>query len=1084
LTKVGLLWDSVSPNMGDRAIGLVLGRALTTRGFEPHVIDPFSPGDMSSLATVIVGGGELIRSPGDPYYDVFRAEGPCILNTVGVLDGAETGYLKDYALVSVRSQADRELLGFGEVVPCLTMLMGDHLEPPLDPIQLPADAIGIQVNFAFADGCFDLVGWLRRQDMGPVVFLPLTHYNADHLLMQSLHRNLPGSTLLPRLSPDDAFRIIGGLRGLVTCSLHGALFAYAQHVPFMALDRIPKIRAFLDDRNLSHVGFDQAMALVSGFPDVVASGTVVSVQVDRDKQECTDFLDRICAVCDDAVRTGSRSATFRLSPASRLSHEREMEMYRRQGQVAALVVQATLPKLLHTEERVTSGGSSTPEQAARRDPGSHLPGMTPLELRSELAALRRERTALFKEIGLLRSELWESRDQLARHLRSWPGRMLLVYWKAVNYLVPYGSRRRSIAKKLKRQVRELFRLPRLNLHSRAGRRAGAASAGKVRDIPLSGHPPMHRIRLSVADAGYAVLVDRVEPSDDELIWQCQEAASWPSPEEVELLTEVGDCSLEDLLRTYRSIREQTDPHWAWQPVLTPSTSSEIRSLLRSEARADKRLRIRYGPSDFSTAANIRAALESSEAPLIAILQAGDLLAPHALFRFHEELRRAPESEIAYSDFDYVSPSWLRADPVFKPDWSPETMLSINLLDNISVFRRSLLDRAGLPDAHMGQAFTWDFTNRLSGAANGIRHVPEVLTHVADTHRRFPASEIASAVSISRDQSEALREHLRRKGLRLPEVEVTLDGRTNVRWGLSREWRVSVIIPTKERKEILQRCIESLTKRTDYDPLEVILVDTGSESPEIAEYYRTLEDEAGVIVEHVDGEFNFGRSCNRGAARASGSLLLFLNNDTEALNRDWMSRMVQWFELDDIGAVGAKLLYPDGRIQHAGVIVGMGGLASHVFMQAEEGTGSIYGSTEWYRNYSAVTAACLMVRRQVFQAVGGFDEGFAVNYSDVDLCLRIRELGKRIVYTPDARLLHHESLSHRRQIPRSDFERASARWVESGHLLGDPYFSPNLSYMNPMPDYRRLDSDRPEELNRRLMKRLPRKPILSLPEDVS
>jgi len=481
---------------------------------------------------------------------------------------------------------------------------------------------------------------------------------------------------------------------------------------------------------------------------------------------------------------------------------------------------------------------------------------------------------------------------------------------------------------------------------------------------------------------------------------------------------------------------------------------------------------------------MKAALEGSESRFIAFLRAGDLLAPQALFRFAEVLKRMPEAEIVYSDFDRVVPSGLRAEPVFKPDWSPETMLSDNLLANMFVFEEALLARIGFPDVEMGEAFLWDFALRLTSEAKRVLHVPEVLVHVTDHRKEIPAREIAEAIHYSRDQASALRSHLRRQGLRFPEVEVGLDGISNVRWALSRDWRVSVIIPTKDNQEVLERCIVSLIKWTDYKPFEMIIVDTGSSSPDIATYYRSLEDEAGVIVEHVDGEFNFGKTCNRGAARASGDLLLFLNNDTEALNRDWLLRMVQWFELEDIAVVGGKLLYPDGQIQHAGVIVGMGGLASHVFMLSEEGERTIYGSTEWYRNYSAVTAACLMVRRETFEAVHGFDEEFVVNYSDVDLCLRIRDSGRRIVYTPDARLLHHESYSHRRRIPRRDFERASVLWTSRGNLQGDPYFNPCLSYMNPRPDYRRLDSDNPQALNTRLMRRLPRRPILSLPEDVS
>src|SRR3990172_5860627 len=282
--KVGLLWDSASPNMGDQAIGLVLRRLLMGRGVEPIVLDPFAPGALGSLDALVIGGGDLIRTPGQPYYDVFRAKGPCILSTVGVSDGSETDYLEDYLLVAVRSEADRIRLGRGEVIPCLTMLMGDHLQPPADLPELPRNAIGIHVNFAMGDACYDLARWLQEQDLGPVVFLPLTHYNADYQLMQSIHRDLPASVLLPPLGPDEAFQAIGMLRGLITCSLHGSMFAYAHSIPFMGLDRIAKIQSFLEDRGLQHSGFDDATQIIARFPGIVSSAATLSHLVDRDKQ--------------------------------------------------------------------------------------------------------------------------------------------------------------------------------------------------------------------------------------------------------------------------------------------------------------------------------------------------------------------------------------------------------------------------------------------------------------------------------------------------------------------------------------------------------------------------------------------------------------------------------------------------------------------------------------------------------------------------------------------------------------------------------------------------------------------------------
>jgi GT2 family glycosyltransferase len=213
------------------------------------------------------------------------------------------------------------------------------------------------------------------------------------------------------------------------------------------------------------------------------------------------------------------------------------------------------------------------------------------------------------------------------------------------------------------------------------------------------------------------------------------------------------------------------------------------------------------------------------------------------------------------------------------------------------------------------------------------------------------------------------------------------------------------------------------------------------------------------------------------------LILFLNNDTMVLHEDWLHRMVQWFDLKDVGSVGAKLLYPDGTLQHAGVIVGLGGIADHLFAGQPEHLSTIFGSDGWYRNLSAVTAACMLVSRKAFNDVDGFDEGYTLNYSDVDLCMKIRDQGWRIVYTPDVRLIHYEHKSHNRNVPRSDFTYSSRRFRETHFLDRDPYFNCNLSYMSTYPIFNKSKSDHPLELNRRLLSRLPKKSMLQLPDDL-
>jgi GT2 family glycosyltransferase len=261
----------------------------------------------------------------------------------------------------------------------------------------------------------------------------------------------------------------------------------------------------------------------------------------------------------------------------------------------------------------------------------------------------------------------------------------------------------------------------------------------------------------------------------------------------------------------------------------------------------------------------------------------------------------------------------------------------------------------------------------------------------------------------------------------------------------------VIIPTKNRLEMLEKCLPPLLEDTDYPDFEVILVDNDSEEA-VQDYYRRLQSEYAperLRVVDYPGQFNYNTANNLGASQARGELLLFLNNDIQALDSGWLKEMSRWAERPEIGAVGAKLLYPQGTIQHAGVVMGMGAYAGHVFFQAPAEANGPFGSVDWYRDYNAVTAACLMTRRQVFEETGGFDESYQLAMSDVELCLRIRRAGYRIMYTPYARLIHYEGSTRSGHIPALDLTLAYLHMREYVQD-GDPYYNPNLSYAVPIP----------------------------------
>jgi len=316
-----------------------------------------------------------------------------------------------------------------------------------------------------------------------------------------------------------------------------------------------------------------------------------------------------------------------------------------------------------------------------------------------------------------------------------------------------------------------------------------------------------------------------------------------------------------------------------------------------------------------------------------------------------------------------------------------------------------------------------------------------------------------------NQLRIVAEHLQRQGIARAKTRFASPGVLQVSWPTQNS-RVSIIIPTKEKIALLRPCLDSLLQLTAYEHYEVILVDNGSQQAETLAYYAELRDDPRVRILDYAEPFNYSAANNFGAAQASGDLLLFLNNDIEILHPDWLEELVRWAERPDIGVVGTKLLYPNGRIQHAGVIIGMEGHASHVFWGVQEQYSGPFGSSDWYRDYMAITGACMMMRRTLFEEVGRFDEEYTLAFSDIELCLRAIKAGYRNVYTPFARLRHHEGGSRGHHIPVDDMLRAYDH-IYTLVTQGDPFFNQNLSYISRVPQLRRVDEQTREARLRHL-----------------
>lgn len=427
-------------------------------------------------------------------------------------------------------------------------------------------------------------------------------------------------------------------------------------------------------------------------------------------------------------------------------------------------------------------------------------------------------------------------------------------------------------------------------------------------------------------------------------------------------------------------------------------------------------------------------LTEASGDFVAFLAPGDELAPEALAELAVAITDDPAVDVLYTDEDEIDERGKPTRPFLKPDWSPDYLLSFDYVGRLFVARRELLEALG---SEVDGSNDYDLALRATERAERIGHVPRILYH-----RRA-----ASQTDVDPEPGRrALQDALRRRGEDAQAFGGSYPGTYRVRRRQPSPL-VSVVIPFKDGADWLRGCVDGLHRLAGYDRWEALLVDNGSWEPETQALLRVLERDPKCRVLEYDRAFNWSAVNNRAVEQAAGDLLLFLNNDVEGIANGWLQAMVEHALRPEVGAVGARLLYPDGRIQHAGVLVGVGSVADHAFRFAPAAEPGYFYMPDAIRNYTAVTGACMMVRRETFDELGGFDENLAVAYNDIDFCLRLRERGYLIVYTPFAELLHHESVSRGRSTDKVEARIMVDRW---GDYIkdGDPYSNPNLSRRSP------------------------------------
>ena len=538
----------------------------------------------------------------------------------------------------------------------------------------------------------------------------------------------------------------------------------------------------------------------------------------------------------------------------------------------------------------------------------------------------------------------------------------------------------------------------------------------------------------------------------------QRAADVSSFPTISILTPLYNTPQNFLAAFLDSVAAQTSPKW--ELCLADASDDahpEVGGYAKARAAKDPRIKYRKIPNK-GIAANTNAAAQMATGAYLALADHDDLLAPHAIFCMGQALQKS-NADFVYSD-EALFRKTMQTPQVahFKPDYAPEYLMACNYICHLAVFRKSLFEAVGGERSACDGAQDHDLFLRIidemqkSDPAAAPLHIPQVLYYWR-VHAASTSGGTGAKPYVVKAAQKAVGDHLAATGRHGRVEEGIFPGTCHVVWDLPEpEPLISILIPNKDHAQDLETCLHSLYAKTEYENFEVLVIENNSTEPETFAYYKKLPDRyENARVIHYQGGFNFSRINNFGRRYAQGKYLLLLNNDIEIISGGWLTAMLAEASQPGVAACGAMLYYPDDTIQHAGIITGLGGYAGHSHKYHKRGGSGYLFRLATVQDFSAVTAACLLVRTHVYDAVKGMDEAFTVAFNDVDFCLRVRKAGWRIAWTPYAELYHHESVSRGDDeadpAKKARFAAEQARlYAQHGRetILHDPYYNPNLS----------------------------------------
>ena len=555
-------------------------------------------------------------------------------------------------------------------------------------------------------------------------------------------------------------------------------------------------------------------------------------------------------------------------------------------------------------------------------------------------------------------------------------------------------------------------------------------------------------RMEPEEVPYGPWFEKHKASREQL--EKQRARKWDRTPLLSIVVPAYRTPEEFLEQMMDSLLAQSYENWELCIANGSPEDDRMQKVLREYTKKDSRIRVKNLEENLGIAGNTNAALAMASGEFVGLLDHDDLLAPNALYEVADRIVADEQTDVLYTDEDKVTTDLKEHfQPHFKPDFSIDLLRSNNYICHFFVVRRTLLEKTGGFRREFDGAQDYDFIFRCTEAAEKIVHIPEVLYHWR-THKESTADNPVSKMYAFEAGKRAIESHLERcreQGV----VSHTKDmGFYRVDYPVQGSPLVSVVIPNKDHSDMLMRCVNSIKEKTTWKNYEIIIAENNSVQKETFDCYQKLQEDSRIRVITWEGEFNYSAINNFAVREARGEYLLFLNNDVEVISEGWMTFMLGNCQREEVGIVGAKLYYPDDTIQHAGTIIGIGGIAGHAFLNMPRSRTGYLHKASIQLNVSAVTAACMMMKRSVFESLQGFEERLSVAFNDVDLCLRTVQAGYLVVYLPWAQLYHYESRSRgaedsEEKIRRfqGEIEFMRSRWI--GLLKsGDPYYNKNLT----------------------------------------